>query len=324
MAKTQSIRIQETLYEDASGAVYRAKDAGGNKVHLRKPAEVEGLPDVEQVAFQVAIERLSGIRHPSLHAVVSGGSDPEDSKPYVAIRPVDGTNLEDKLKSAPLSIELATALLSQALEVSELLSHLLADDGVWIETSLHSVLLCEKNQEPRFQFWPAPMKAMRTSPKKQSFHDLIQLTEEVLHWSGREVDERDGGHLQHWLKWLKDANGDVSVREARDMLAAAVGVEPPDAIEKLAEECRRKPSRMSKFPKMQELLKSPKPSMPLFAMLSVMLVLQAIIGWMIVRTINDNIDDELRRAGSFYTSTPYTTDREPNKDPEPGSQPLDF
>ena len=110
MAKSQRIRIQETLYEDASGVVFRAKDAAGHKVHLRKPKEKEGMPAVEQVAFQVAIERLSGIRHPSLHGVVSGGSDPEDSKPYIGIKPVVGTQLSEKLKPRPLTVELAAAV----------------------------------------------------------------------------------------------------------------------------------------------------------------------------------------------------------------------
>ena len=323
MAKSQRIRIQETLYEDASGVVYRAKAATGHKVHLRKPNEKEGMPAVEQVAFQVAIERLSGIHHPSLHRLVSGGSDPEDSKPYIGVKPVDGENLADKLKPRPLTIELATALLSQALEVSELLSHLLADDRIWTQTTTPSVRVDVSGNEPRFQFWPAPMKAMQGKARKQSFHDLIELTEQALNWSGREVDEREGGHLLLWLRWLKDAGGDVAVREAREMLAASAGVEPPDPVEKLVEEARQSGPSVS-LPDWHRLLKSPKPSMPLFALLCVMLVVQAIIGWMIVRMINDNIDDELRQLNSGYTATPYTKDRAPGTKPEPGSEPLDF
>lgn len=327
MSKTQRLRTREVLYEDASGVVVRAKDSSGHKVQVRKPkADVAGLgfAAVEQVAWQVAIERLRSIRHPSLLRVVSGGSDSSDGRPFIGAKIEEAESLAQKIRSGPLPIELVTALLSQALEVSELLSHLLADDGIWIETDIQSIQITEKSMEPCFLFWPSPLKSMH-SGRQQSFKDLIDLTECVLSRGGQQVDEREGGHLQMWLKWLKEVADKASVREAREMLAAAIGVEPPEPIEKLVEACLRKPGLLDRLPKLPPVFyKWQAPKMPLFVLLSVMFVVQSMIGWFIVRIINNSIDEELQRLNAGYTESPYTVDRDPRRRAERGSRPLNF
>jgi len=327
MAKSHRLRILETLYEDAGGVAFRAKDASGHKVLVRKPkpesAGAPGLPGVEQVAYQVAIERLSGIHHPSLLTVVSGGNDPQDGLPYISTRPAEGESLAARLKARPLSLELATAMVSQALEVSELLSELLAEDGVWIETSAESILVTAKSHEPNFIFWPSPLKAVQKSGKAGNLMGILELAERALNWSGREVDEREGGHLLLWLQWLREAKGDVPIHEAREMLAAAAGVEPPEPVEKLLETCRNKPGRFEAL-NLSKLLKWQAPKMPLFVLLCVMLVIQSIIGWIIVRTLNSRLDEQLDQLNDSYTENPYTIDRDPSRKPERGSEPLDF
>lgn len=317
------LRLLETLYEDAAGSVYRAKDAGGHRVHLRKPRAPSAISEVELVALQLATERLTGIRHPSLLAVVSGGCDPADGRPFVAIKPTEGEHLASTLRGRPLSIETATALLSQALEVSVLISELLADEGIWIETTTRAIIVTEESGEPRFLFWPAPGKAMLGEARKRSFHEFIEMIENVLGWAGREIDESEGGHLHIWLQWLKGVDGDVALREAREMLAAAAGVEPPQPVEKLVAASRRKARCRINMAKWQELLKSQRPRMPLFALLCFMLVIQAIIGWIIVRIINDSFDDELEQLNASYHSTPFTIDRHPNRMPQKEMDPPD-
>lgn len=328
MATNHQLRKRESLYEDACGIVFRAKDGLGHKLEVRKPKpESRGreLPAVEQVAWQVAIERLSGIQHPSLLPVISGGADPEDGLPYMATKPLSAETLSERLKGGPLSVEFATALLSQALEVGELLSHLLADDGMWIETEPQSIRIAGSASEPRFIFWPSPIKAMPGQGRDQSFEDLIGLTERVLNLTGKEIDERDGDHLQMWLKWLRESRDKTTVHEMREMLAAAAGVEPPGPIEDLAKQCQRGPGRLAWLPKLPPVFYQwQAPKMPLFTVLCVMLVIQAIIGWFIVSTLNDNTAKKLQQLNADYTASPYTADRDPNRKPEPGSQPLKF
>ena len=328
MAKTQALRIRHPLSEDEAGVVYRAKDSSGHRVNLRKPkpgSPVEkSLKPEEEVAYQVAIERLRDIHHPSLLQVVSGHTDPEDGLPYITTKPAEGEVLAEKLKLDPLTIEETTFLLSQALETSELVSHLLSDDGVWIETPAESILVTKQAKSPCFVFWPAPLKAVCGESGASGYDGIVELTERVLDWKGREVDEREGGHLQLWLKWLKGDGRDAPIREAREMLAAAAGVEPPEPIEQLAMQSQRKPGLFEGLPKLPEALKWQAPKMPLFVLLCVMFVIQAIIGWFIVRDINENVDNELRKLNEDYTSTPYTINREPGSKPERGSQPLDF
>jgi len=58
--------------------------------------------------------------------------------------------------------------------------------------------------------------------------------------------------------------------------------------------------------------------------LCVMLVIQSIIGWVIVRTLNSRLDEQLHQLNDSYTASPYTIDRDPNRKPERGSEPLDF
>ena len=177
----------------------------------------------------------------------------------------------------------------------------------------------------RFVFWPSPIKALSQQDAGHDFGGLIALAEQAMNWQEREVDEREGGHLQLWLKWLKEAAaGDgTTIREMREMLAAAAGVEPPDPIEDLVE-ASAKPPAGAQLAHMIKTMKLPVPKMPLFALLTVMLIIQACIGWFIVRQINDSIDDEIKKLNSEYTNHPYTIDLDPSRADEPGAQPLEF
>lgn len=322
--KTQALRIKYPLSEDEAGVIYRAKDRAGQRPRVRKPSKRIALKSEEEIAYLVAIKRLTNIHHPSLFQVISGDIDPADGLPFIAAKPQDGENLADKIKQEPLSLEEATFLLSQALEASALLSELLAEDGIWLDTPAESILLIEKSQSPRFVFWPAPLRAICSHGKDEGYAGIIDLTERVLGWKGREVEEREGGHLQLWLNWLKGDGLNAPIHEVREMLAAAAGVEPPPPAQQLVAEFTRKTGLFQGFPKLNEALKWQAPKMPLFVLLCFMFVIQAIVGWFILQGINDNIEKELKQINSDYTSTPYTIDREPGRKAERGSEPLDF
>lgn len=328
MAKTQALQIGQPLSEDKSGVIYRAKDSTGQRVHLRKPKPgnkgEQVLKPEEEAAYQLAISRLTDIHHPSLLQVITGGRDPQDGLPYITTKPVDAETLDHSLQQGPLSVEAATALLSQALEACDLLSYLLADEGAWIETAAESILVTKDAASPRFLFWPSPLKAACKHGKACDWSDMIELTERILNWKDRKIDEREGGHLQLWLKWLKDAGREADIHEAREMLAAAAGVEPPQAIKEIADQSKQKPGFFEKMPNLSEMMKLTVPKMPLFVLLSFMFVIQACIGWYIVRKINDSTDDKLKQMHSEYWSTPYTINNDLSRKHERGSQPLNL
>ena len=328
MAKTQALRIKQLLSEDPSGQTFAGKDGSGQRVHLRKPvpgsADAEALDEKQRIAYQVAIERLRTLDHPSLLQVISGGTDPKDGLPYVAIKPVEAVSLADKLKDGPLSIGLTTTLLSQALEACDLISHFLVDGGVWIDTHPENIGVTGEDQDIRFLFWVAPLKGVHSHHQLRDYSGIIELTQRALNWKDREIDDREEGHIQLWLKWLEQDGHLARIHDAREMLAAAAGIEPPQNIEQLIAESQRKPGAWDGMSKMPGLLKKSVPKMPLFTILCVMLVIQAIIGWVVVRKVNESTDETLNRMNSDYWQSPYTIDNQPGRENERGSQPVRF
>lgn len=335
MAKTHHFKIKDQVSEDATGAVFRAYDqSAGRKVLLRKyihdPHARNGLHAVEEVAYQVAIERLIKVDHPSLRKVLSGGCLPKDGTPFVASRTIEAEPLESVLRQSYLSVEMATTMLAQVLELCELLSTLLAEEGVWVDTDPASISVTSHQMEPRFIFWAAPLKCLNSSNTPTNLAAIIDLTEAVMGWAGKEVDEREGGNLLPWLSWLKETLHDegTTVREAREMLAAAAGVEPPPPIDTLLKESQRKRSLLERMPSISFKWVH-RPKMPLFALLSLMFVVQCILGWLWIRKINQSIDKELKEITLSIYDDPYTNAEPQNGDQEednaePGSRPLFF
>jgi len=328
MSKTHHFKIKEQISQDARGVVFRSHDPStGKKIALRKYVHLDdgedGLQRGSALAYQVAIGRLSKVCHPSLRRVVSGGCDPSDGIPYIAAHWTDVDPLQWVLKDTYLSVEVATTLLSQLLEVSDLLSHILAEDGIWVETDAASISLTNDPNGTRFVFWASPLKTLGPRSAENDLNALIDLTEGIMGWKGREVDEREGGHLHAWLNWLKDDADrfDTSIREVREMLAAAAGVEPPPPINALVIECTRKRSFLEKWPSLT-LPKIRAPKMPLFAFLSVLFVIEAGVGWLWLRKISSDMDQELKRINQSIDDSPYI--RPENAPAEPGSEPIDF
>ena len=274
----QRFQIEDLIVQDASGVVFRAIDSEtGQTVAVRRffPFGANGgglLPD-EQTAYDIAVARLAGIRHPALRSVISGGCDPVDGMPYIATEWVEGENVRDLVEEGKFRIETATELLTQALEVCELLSQVLAEEAVWIETDLQTIIVGNHGSGRRFTFWISPLKWLGSSGERSTgLLPIVTLTEQIMGWQGRVVSDQAAGGLGGWLKWLRSSAVFTTLREARENLAASVGAEPPIEAATLVSKATRPLVVTPSAPK-----PSNKPR--LMAILGVCIVAVALTGW---------------------------------------------
>ncbi len=325
MARAHHFHIKEKVAEDSAGEIYRAYDqASGRKVLLRKYVHLDHLGEqtqaIEEMAYQVAIERLIRLQHPSLRRVDSGGFDANDGLLFLAARWTDAEPLQKLLKETWLSVEVATKLLMQLLELSQIISHLLGEDGIWVETDSASIAITGDAFDTHFLFWPAPVQCLTGGADiGKGIDSLITLTEGIMGWNGREVDERIGGHLHAWLSWLKDDadRETTTVREIHEMLAAAAGVEPPRPVAQLVSESTRKRGLLENLPSFSSLKKIQAPKMPLFVGLSILFVVQSIGGWIWIRKVSNDIDKEIKKINLQIYDSPYTSQRKNGDAPLP-------
>ena len=239
-------QIEDIVWQDASGVVFRAIDAEtGNPVALRRffpfGANGGGLEPDERAAYDIAVARLAGIRHPALRAVVTGGCDPVDGMPYLATEWIDGNTLGPLLREQPLPAQVAAELLTQALEVCELLSQVLAEEAVWVDTDPDTIILGSEESGRGFTFWISPFKWLGSDNQPRGLGSLVTLTESLLQWQDKIVADHAGLGLGSWLNWLRAAAPNTTLREARENLAAALGNEPPANVRQLLSEARPLP-----------------------------------------------------------------------------------
>ena len=248
------------MTQDSSGVVFRALDTETNQtVAVRRffpfGANGGGLREDEQIAYSIAVGRLAAIIHPALRAIIGGGCDPVDGMPYIATEWIDGPLLESFIERGSLDPLEAVSLLSKALEVCELLSDVLAEEAVWVETSLKAIVVAAEGSSRGVTFWIAPLKWLGKHDGQHGLESLITLTEEVMGWTGRTVADHEGRGLGGWLKWLRSKARTVTLHEAREMLAASVGVESPGPVKRTVRQatCRvlvdrkKKASRVPSF-----------------------------------------------------------------------------
>jgi hypothetical protein len=244
-------QIEDLIVQDESGVVFRAMDAEtGMTVAVRRffpfGAHGGGLDPEEQTAYNIAIARLADLRHPALRAVVCGGCDPVDGMPFIATEWIDGGSIGPLVRRENLPPQVAAELLTQALEVSELLSQVLAEEAVWVDTDPDSIVLGSETSGRGFTFWISPFKWLGAGKQARGLESLVALTEQLMGWRGRIIGDQAGGGLGAWLKWLR-ANATVtSLREARENLAAALGSEPPADVSQLLDLARQMPREKHK------------------------------------------------------------------------------
>lgn len=268
--------------QDASGVVFRAHDSEtARTVAIRRffpfGADGGGLHAEEQTAYEVAVRRLADIHHPALRSVICGGCDPVDGMPFIATEWVEGQPLDEVLGEATMPVEAATLLVSQALEVCELLSHVLAEEAVWVETTLSTIIVSPKESGRGFTFWISPLKWLGTG-ENRGLESIATLAEEVMGWKGRIVADQAGRGLGGWIKWLRAAGDTTTLREAREMLAASVGAEPPPPASNLIAQATRPVRPVRPVP-----IKPPSSKTPVFIAIFLALVVTGVAAWYLTR-----------------------------------------
>jgi len=267
-------QIEDLVIQDASGVVFRALDTKtGRPVALRRffpfGANGGGLLEEEQTAYNIALGRLAGLNHPALRSVISGGCDPVDGIPFIATEWIEGDLLEPILQRGPLPAEAAVELLTKALEVCELLSQVLAEEAVWVETDPQTIVLGNAESGRGFTFWISPLKWLGGNEESRGLHSIIDLTEQVMGWQGMIVNDQAGRGLGAWINWLRGAEN-TSLREVRENLAAAIGTEPPTAANKLVAQATTPLARKSS-------------KIAVLGGLGLALMLTGLSGWLITR-----------------------------------------
>lgn len=243
-------QIEDLIVQDGSGVVFRALDTEtGKMVALRRffpfGTHGGGLKEEEQTAYNIALGRMSGLNHPALRSVVCGGCDPVDGVPFIATEWIEGSTLDPIIQQRPLPADVAVLLLTQVLEVSEMLSQVLADEAVWVETELSTIVLGDEQSGRGFTFWISPLKWLGGSENPRGLESIIALTEKIMGWKGQTVNDEAGHGLGVWLRWLRKAAPTATLREARENLAAAIGTEPPPAAKNLVSAATRPPASKS-------------------------------------------------------------------------------
>lgn len=202
-----------------------------------------GLCPEEQVAYNIAIGRLAKVAHPALRAVLGGGCDPIDNIPYIVTEWVDGPRLSAFVERASLAPAEALHLLDQALEVSELLSEVLAEEAVWIATDLDSIIVGDEGSGRGITFWISPLKWLMHQEGEHGMEAISALTEEIMGWNKKRSISSLGSGIGAWLKWLRSAVKSASLHEARTKLATSAQLPPPGSTKHLVRNAKREAAK---------------------------------------------------------------------------------
>ncbi|MBC8127563.1 MAG: hypothetical protein H8M99_10535 [Gloeobacteraceae cyanobacterium ES-bin-144] len=225
-------QIEDLIAQDETGVIFRAIDTETEKtVAVRRffPFGVDGggLQAEEQSAYNIAVGRLAGLNHPAMRSIIYGGCDPVDGMPFLTTEWIEGKSLQSYVVTKPLSAETATALVTQAMEVCELLSHVLAEEAVWVETELDRIIVGDENSGRGATFWISPLKWLGGRNDTHGLNSIVALTENILGWQNKRVPNHAGNGLGGWLNWLRKNATTTTLKEARETLAASIGVPPP-------------------------------------------------------------------------------------------------
>ncbi|MEP2774784.1 MAG: hypothetical protein ABJQ29_16520 [Luteolibacter sp.] len=248
----ERFEIEDIVEQDTHGVVFRARiTSSGTPVAIRRffpfGRDGDGLEAEEAVAFGIAASRLAKLYHPALRGVVEGSVDPIDGMPYLVSEWIEGEPLPDILKGEKLDPASVIDVMRLALEVSLLLSNVLGEEALWIETDPESILVGTVESGRGFTFWISPFKWLGAQTKPRNLSDLVTLGEGLAGWSNKLVSEQAGNGLGSWFKWLK-ANPETGLREALETLAASTGKEPPPSDDFLVKAATAKPATMIKQP----------------------------------------------------------------------------
>lgn len=231
----ERFEIQDIISQNDIGVVFRAIDGKtGDTVAIHRflpfGQNNGALSPDECIAFTTAATRLSEVEHPALRSVIFGGTDPIDHIPYLATQWIEGVPLRIILATETLEPALVIDILRLALEVSTVLSHVLGEEAVWIETTLESIIVGTENSGRGFTFLISPFKWIGTDSSRKDLSSIIELGEELTGWKGKLITDQAGLGLGAWLKRMRK-NPSISLHEALASLAESTGNKPPQAQE---------------------------------------------------------------------------------------------
>lgn len=322
MAEARQHTIEKLLSDDTGGSVFRATDELTHKlVALRRlaPANILGrnLNAKEVVAYQVACERLTRIRHHALWPIVSGYCQSDNDTPYLAAEWVDTEPLLRIIQERPLHPETTTRLILEMLEVCELLSHVFAEEGIWIETELETIAVAGHGSHDRFLFWPSPLKWLSGNDQARGLSSLETLARQLMGWHPGDPPEGTACPIATWLEWLQQqgTHSGTTLREAREMLAATAGIEPPAPLDALVQKSKRRKSLSERLLTMRGRT-TRRLKMPLFVILSGMLVIETIAGWLWIRKINHDASNTMQEINLSIHDNPYAASVNESDPPE--------
>ncbi|MFD2257716.1 hypothetical protein ACFSSA_13630 [Luteolibacter algae] len=251
--------IEEIIAQGETGIVYRGTDTKNHEpVAIRRffpyGQNGGGLDAAEAASFRSAAEKLCFVEHPALRSIVAGDLDPIDGIPFIVTQWIEGVSLKTIIAGEVLDPALVIDLLRIALEVSIVLSHVLGEEAVWIETDVESIVLGTQDSERSFTFWICPFKWLGRDIESRTLSSIAELGEELAGWQNKLVSDQAGNGLGGWLKWIK-ANPETSLREARERLASCTGGAAPDRESTLV--------RRSTRPASTVMVKQPSSKTPL-------------------------------------------------------------
>jgi hypothetical protein len=223
--------IEDIITQDGNGIIFRARDnENGHTVALRRflpfGQDGGGLDKDEAAAFASAAQLLSAITHDALRSIVMGAADPIDGIPFIAAEWIEGAPLDHVMGGTNLDPDLVIDVLRIALEVSVVLSHVLGEEAVWVETSVESIHVGSRESGRGFIFWISPFKWLGAEFGSRKLSSVVELGEELTGWKDKLVDDQAGHGLGGWMKWIRN-NPDSGLLEALEKLASSTGKEPP-------------------------------------------------------------------------------------------------
>lgn len=319
---SQRFHIEDLVVQDSSGVLFRAIDTETRQpVALRRffPFGVDGggLLEDEQIAYDIAIARLAGINHPALRSITCGGCDPVDGMPYIVTEWVDGTPLQSFIEQGPCAPEQAAHLISQALEVCAVLSHVLTEEAIWIETDVHTIIIGDAQSGRGVTFWISPLKWLGKNKNQRGLEAIVSLTEDLMGWNGKVIDEQSGRGLGGWLKWLRASARTTSLHEARERLATAINGTPAAPTKKFV----RPATPTAPLPR-----KKKSSGLPFLLIGCVALLAISLGGWALIRwnnSLNQDMPALAQKQTAAERSKPKKSSRKvhPPKPDEPEPEP---
>ena len=228
----ERFEIEDLIVQDEFGVVFRALDTETRlHVALRRffpfGADGGGLNADEQVAYGIALGRLAEVKHPALRSVIGGGCDPVDGMPFIATEWVEGNTLQVLTDSRFLTEAETSTMLYQAIEICELLSEVLTEEAIWVETGLSTVIIGAHESHRAFTFWISPLKWLGKIEGERGLGSLVRLTEKAMGWTEGNFPKQATGGLADWLSWLRANAESSTLAEARERLTASFTVASP-------------------------------------------------------------------------------------------------